>query len=54
LACNVVRGKKAMKEKIREAQRVFKGYIEYEPRERCLYFYSFQLLGWALLFCLIH
>ena len=26
--CNVVRGKKTMKEKIREAQRVFKGYIE--------------------------
>ena len=27
-ACSVVRGKRAMKERIREAQRVFKGYIE--------------------------
>jgi len=24
---------------------VFKGYIELEPREPCLYFYSFQLFG---------
>ena len=27
-ACNVVRGKRAMKERIRQAQRMFEGYIE--------------------------
>ena len=27
-ACNMVRGKRAMKERIRQAQRVFEGYIE--------------------------